>query len=104
MMRTLLLLFLAAALAACVDAETQEMDAFELTIPELQAAMASGQTTSEALVQQYLDRIAAFDRDGPRLKAMIHINSRALEEAAALDSEREEKGARQQKRIGLLCQ
>ncbi len=70
------------------------MDAFELTIPELQAAMASGETTSEALVQQYLDRIAAFDRDGPRLRAMIMVNERALEEAAALDREREQKGPR----------
>ena len=94
MMRTLLLLSLAASLAACVDAGTQEMDAFELTIPELQAAMEAGETTSAALVQQYLDRITAFDRDGPKLRAMITINPRALEEAAALDREREAKGPR----------
>lgn len=70
------------------------MDALELTIPELQAAMASGATTSAALVQQYLDRIAAFDRDGPRLGAMIMVNPHALEDAAALDREREERGPR----------
>ena len=70
------------------------MDAFERTIPELQAAMASGETTSAALVQQHLDRIAAFDRAGPRLNAMIMINPGALEEAAELDREREEKGPR----------
>jgi Asp-tRNA(Asn)/Glu-tRNA(Gln) amidotransferase A subunit family amidase len=89
-----LLLSLAFVLWACIDAEAQQVDAFELTIPELQAAMASGATTSAALVQQYLDRIAAFDRDGPRLSAMIMINPRALEEAAALDRERGENGAR----------
>ena len=94
MTRTLLLLSSAVIFAACVDAETQEMDAFERTIPELQAAMASGETTSAALVQQYLDRIAAFDRDGPRLSAMIMINPGALKEAAELDREREEKGPR----------
>ena len=94
MTRTLLLLPLAVALAACVDAEPQQMDAFELTIPELQAAMTSGETTSAALVQQYLDRIDAFDGNGPHLKAMITINPRALEEAAALDREREDKGPR----------
>ena len=93
MMRTLLLLSFT-VLAACADAEMTRLDAFELTIPELQAAMEEGQISSEALVQQYLDRIAAFDRDGPRLRAMIHINPRALEEAAALDREREEKGPR----------
>ncbi len=70
------------------------MDAFELTIPELQSAMAAGQTTSEALVRQYLDRIEAFDRGGPKLRAMIMVNPRALEEAAALDREREESGPR----------
>ena len=70
------------------------MDAFELTIPELQAAMAYGETTSAALVQQYLDRIDAFDSDGPRLNAIIMVNPRALEEAAALDRERKEKGPR----------
>ena len=94
MTRTLLLLSSAVILAACSKVEAQELDAFERTIPELQAAMASGGTTSAALVQQYLDRIAAFDRDGPRLQAMIMINPRALEEAAALDRERQEQGPR----------
>ncbi len=94
MIRTLLLLFLAVILTAWADTGAQQVDAFELTIPELQDAMASGAITSEALVQQYLDRIAAFDRGGPRLNSMITINSRALEEAAALDRERAEKGAR----------
>jgi Asp-tRNA(Asn)/Glu-tRNA(Gln) amidotransferase A subunit family amidase len=94
MTRTLLLFTSTVILAACINAEAQKMDAFELTIPELQAAMASGETTSAALVQQYLDRIAAFDRNGPHLNAMIMINPRALEEAAALDRERETKGSR----------
>ena len=76
MTRTLLLLSLAVILAVRADAGAQQMDAFELTIPELQDAMVSGNTTSAALVQQYLDRIAAFDNDGPQLKAMITINPR----------------------------
>jgi Asp-tRNA(Asn)/Glu-tRNA(Gln) amidotransferase A subunit family amidase len=94
MTRALLFLLLAGTCAASLDTEAREMDAFELTIPELQAAMAAGQVTSESLVRQYLDRIEAFDRDGPRLRAMISINPRALEEAAALDRERTEKGSR----------
>lgn len=94
MTRTLSLLALTVLFTARTDAQAQQMDAFELTIPELQAAMAAGETTSAALVQQYLDRIAAFDRDGPRLKAMIMVNPRALEEAAALDRERAQKGPR----------
>ena len=63
-------------------------DAFERTIPELQAAMACGEITAVELVRQYLARIEAFDQDGPKLYAMIHINPRAIEEAAALDRER----------------
>ena len=63
-------------------------DAFERTIPELQAAMACGEITAVELVRQYLARIEAFDQDGPKLNAMIHINPRAIEEAAALDRER----------------
>ena len=82
---SMLHLTLAVIVTAGTDAEAQQVDAFELTIPELQDAMASGETTSAALVQQHLDRIAAFDRDGPRLNAMITINPRALEEAAELD-------------------
>ena len=71
-----------------------DFDAFERTIPELQAAMAAGETTSQELVRQYLERIEAFDRQGPRLNAMIHLNPRALEQAAALDAERAEQGSR----------
>jgi amidase len=39
-------------------------------------------------VQQYLARIAAVDKAGPRLNAVIELNPDALEIAAALDRER----------------
>ena len=94
MLRTLFLLVLAALLASDVMADAQRFDAFERTIPELQAAMASGETTSEDLVRQYLERIAAFDEAGPALDAMLYINPHAVDEAIALDRERAEKGAR----------
>lgn len=63
-------------------------DPFERTIPELQAAMERGDTSAEQLVRHYLARIEAFDHNGPQLNAIIHINPRAIEEAAALDRER----------------
>jgi Asp-tRNA(Asn)/Glu-tRNA(Gln) amidotransferase A subunit family amidase len=69
-------------------AQPPTFDSFELTIPELQAAMARGETTAEELVRQYLARIEAFDRHGPKLNTMLYINPRAIEEAAALDRER----------------
>jgi amidase len=69
-------------------AQPPTFDSFELTIPELQAAMARDETTAEELVRQYLARIEAFDRHGPKLNTMLYINPRAIEEAAALDRER----------------
>jgi amidase len=94
MQRALFTAVLAALLVSDAMADPQRFDAFERSIPELQAAMASGVTTSEDLVRQYLDRIAAFDDAGPELNAMLYINPRAVDEAIALDRERDEKGAR----------
>ncbi|MGH9390630.1 MAG: amidase family protein, partial [Vicinamibacteria bacterium] len=73
---------------------TPRYDAFEKTIPELQEAMARGEVTSRELVRQYLERIEAFDRGGPALNSLIYVNPRALEEADALDRERQERGPR----------
>ena len=86
-------LYLSAFLVAVSSAadptpEPVTFDAFERTIPELQAAMARDETTAEELVRQYLARIEAFDRHGPKLNTMLYINPRAIEEAAALDRER----------------
>ena len=43
----------------------------EADIADLQAAMARGETSSHALVQAYLARIVALDRNGPRLNAYL---------------------------------
>ena len=94
MFRFLVILSLACLFVSDVIAEPPEFDAFERSIPELQAAMASGETTSADLVRQYLERIAAFDDDGPELNAMLYINPRAIAEAAALDEERALQGPR----------
>ena len=57
----------------------------EATIDQMRDAMAQGRTTSRAIVQQSLDRIATYEG---RLNAAITINPRALSEADALDRER----------------
>jgi amidase len=59
----------------------------EATIPEMQAAMASGELTSRELVRQYLVRIALHE---DRLNAVLYMNPRVLEEADALDRERKQ--------------
>ncbi len=50
--------------------------------------MASGELTSAALTQAYLDRIAKVDDAGPTLNAVIETNPQAMAEATALDAER----------------
>ena len=69
-------------------------DVVEKTIPELQEAMRAGTVTSAQLVDSYLARIEAYDRKGPRINAIIAINPKAREEAAALDRERAARGPR----------
>jgi amidase len=66
----------------------------EVTIAELQRLMASGRLSARQLVQLYLDRIEALDRQGPTLRSILEINPNALTIAGALDDERRTKGSR----------
>ena len=66
----------------------------EVTVAELQAGMASGRYTARGVVEQYLARIAAMDRTGPSLHAILETNPDALALAEALDQERAAKGPR----------
>lgn len=75
-------------------AEAAAADAPALGVLELQDELASGRTSSEALVTQYLARIDTIDRAGPKLNAVLALNPDALEQARALDLERAEKGSR----------
>ncbi|NCP12333.1 MAG: amidase [Sphingomonadales bacterium] len=59
-----------------------------LGIAELAAAMARGDTTSEAIVRGYLARIAQLDDAGPMLNAVIATMPDALDLARARDAER----------------
>jgi Asp-tRNA(Asn)/Glu-tRNA(Gln) amidotransferase A subunit family amidase len=57
----------------------------ETTIDEIHAAIKAGSLTVRQLVQLYLDRIAAYDKKGPAINALISINPHALDDADALD-------------------
>jgi amidase len=74
------------------DAAAQEpprlFELMEATVPQLQAALTAGTITSKDLVTAYLARIDAYDHRGPALTAISVINSRSLDEAAAMDAER----------------
>jgi amidase len=66
----------------------------EKTAPELQEALAKGETTAEDVVREYLARLSRFDRHGPVLKSMLSLNPLAIAEARARDAERAAGGAR----------
>ena len=66
----------------------------EQTIAELQEAMKSGALTARSIAEKYLSRIAAIDKQGPRLNSVIELNPDAAAIADALDAERKTKGPR----------
>ncbi len=66
----------------------------EWTIHDLQQAMESGKLTSVDIVWLYLERIAAFNHQGPKINAVLEVNPDALFIAEALDKERAQSGPR----------
>jgi amidase len=58
----------------------------EATIADIHAALEARQVTCRQLVQMYLERIAAYDKKGPALNAIIMINPNVLPAADALDA------------------
>jgi Asp-tRNA(Asn)/Glu-tRNA(Gln) amidotransferase A subunit family amidase len=86
-----------ATMAPAVQAAPQppgRIEVAEASIPQLQAALASGALTSRQLVLAYLARIAAYDQIGPSLNSIVTLNPAALAQADALDKERASKGPR----------
>ena len=60
----------------------------ERTSPEIQDALTRGDVTTEDVVDEYLARLAALDRHGPVLRAMLALNPAAVADARRLDAER----------------
>ncbi len=65
-----------------------DYDPSEKTIAELSRAQQQGQLSAEALTQSYLQRIGRYDRQGPKIAAVLALNPDALAAARALDAER----------------
>ena len=79
---TLAVLLAPAALAA------QQPSAFrveETTIAAVHSAFRAKSLTCHQLVQHYLDRIAAYDKSGPAINAIITVNTKAIPVADSLD-------------------
>jgi amidase len=79
---------LGAAMFAAPQASARPVDQELASVTDLKAAMEAGTLTAERLTQMALERIAAYDRAGPKLHAVISLNPKALEIARALDAER----------------
>lgn len=78
----------AAILGIAPGAWAETFDLQEATIADIQAAFEAGALTSEELVQLYLNRIEAYDNQGPAINALITVNPEALEIAAEMDAAR----------------
>ena len=64
----------------------------EATINHVHEAMRAGKLTCRQLVEDYLERIVAYDKQGPALNAVILVNPRARETADELDAHFRESG------------
>jgi amidase len=78
-----LLTFAPALLAAQGSSHAFRIE--ETTIAAVHAAFKAKTLSCHALVKQYLDRIAAFDKQGPAINALVTINPNALAVADSLD-------------------
>ena len=64
----------------------KEFAVVEASIDDIHGAYRDGRLTARTLVQTYLDRIEAYDRNGPKLNSVISLNPQALAEADRLDA------------------
>jgi amidase len=78
---------LAGILCACVAAAQTPapFEVHEATIADIHAVMKAGRLTCRALVEQYLHRIDAYDKNGPAINAVVVTNAQALAQAGDLD-------------------
>ena len=72
---------------ACATARpgAQRFAVEEATIEEIHAAMAAGATSCQDVASQYLRRIAAYDRQGPAVNALVVVNPDAMRLAREMD-------------------
>lgn len=94
MIRNHHLFFLLSLLTSLPVNAQSDFDVFEASITEIQSALDAGRVDSVQLVQQYLNRIQAYDKQGPRLNSIVRVNPQALTQARALDNERQQSGSR----------
>jgi amidase len=85
MIRALLCLFITALSLQSQPPAPAAFEVEEATIAHVQDAMRAGQLTCRALVDQYLKRIEAYDKNGPAINSIVLINPAVREQADDLD-------------------
>ncbi|GEM_PF-88201 len=65
----------------------------EATVNDIQKAFHFGALSIEELTQLYLNRIVAYDDQGPAISAVISVNPNALDKARELDAKLRSQGA-----------
>ncbi|MEO7158466.1 MAG: amidase family protein, partial [Vicinamibacterales bacterium] len=60
-------------------------DVHEATIAQIQDVLKAGRVTCRAVVEQYLRRIDAYDKNGPAINAIVMTNPEVLKHADAMD-------------------
>jgi amidase len=95
-MKRLLLLGLLAlpGTGARIAAGAAPFDPAKADIAALRSALDSGRISSEELLRYYLRRIERFDKQGPRINALITLNPQALEQARNADAHPPPVGSR----------
>ena len=58
------------------------------SLPEIAAALQSGELTAEEVTAAYIARIESVDWAGPELQSVLALNPNALDDARALDAKR----------------
>ena len=69
-----------------VQNQRRSFNVMETTIADIHGAYKAGTLNTHQLVQMYMDRIKAYDQQGPKINAIITLNPKALEEADRLDA------------------
>ncbi len=93
LIKSLLLAFLLLIISCTAGTDRKTVAPFpapwleEMTISRLEEGYAKGSYTVTQVVKDYLDRIAAIDKNGPGLNSVIIVNPDALEIAKELDRE-----------------
>ena len=80
-----LALLLPGTAAVRADAQVAAFTVEEATIADIHQAMRDGRLTCRSLVQQYLERIEANDKQGPAINSIVLVNPEALSQADGLD-------------------